>query len=125
MVADEFATSGTLALRDLGWQDDQIALKKAGATADYSVTDQQIKLSKLQAKLFGGSVAGDAQIDNWLHSIPSPVAGKGEKGSENLAVITATRPAAKKGEKVKLPGVQSGVVHLRLRDVSAAEVASA
>ena len=121
----EFSTSGTLVLRDLGWQDDQIALKKANATSDYSITDDQIKLSKLQAKLFGGSVAGDAQIDNWLHSIPSPVPAKAKKGSENLAVITATRPAAKKGEKVKLPGVQSGAVRLRVRDVSAAEVASA
>jgi translocation and assembly module TamB len=121
----EFSTSGTLALRDLGWQDDQIALKKAGATADYSITDDQIKLSKLQAKLLGGSVVGDAQIDNWLHSIPPPAAVKVKKGTENLAVITAARPVAKKGEKAKLPGVQSGVVHLRVRDVSAAEVASA
>ncbi len=47
-------------------------VKKASATADYSVTDQQIKLSKLQGRLLGGSVAGDAQVDNWLHSIPLP-----------------------------------------------------
>ena len=121
----EFSTLGTLSLRDFGWQDDQIALKKAGATADYSVTDDQIKLSKLQGKLLGGSVTGEAQIDNWLHSIPPPMVAKAKKGSDNLAVITAARPPARKGEKVKLPGVQSGTVHLRVRDVSAAEVASA
>ncbi len=122
---EEFATSGALALHNLGWQDDQIAFKKANATTDYSVTDQQIKLSKLQGKLFGGSVAGDAQIENWLHSVPPLPVGKVKKGAENLAVITAARPPAKKGEKTKVPGVQTGAVHLRLRDVSAGEMAAA
>ncbi len=121
----EFSTSGAVALRDAGWQDDQIAVKKVSATADYSVTDEQIKLSKLQGKLFSGSFTGDAQVDNWLHGIPPVPPGRVKKGTENLAVITAARPAAKKGEKVKLPGVQSGVVHVRLRDVSAAEVSAA
>lgn len=121
----EFSTSGAMALRDAGWQDDQIVLKKASATADYSVTDDQIKLAKLQGRLLGGSFAGEAQVDNWLHGIPPVPTGKMKKGSENLAVITAARPPAKKGEKIKLPGVQSGVVRLRLRDVSVVEVASA
>ena len=119
---NEFTTAGTLALRDVGWQDNQIALKKASATSDYSVTDEQIKLSKLQGRVFGGGFTGDAQVDNWLHSIPLPPAGKARKGAENLPVITAVRPPVKKGEKVKVPGVQSGAVHLRLRDVSAREV---
>jgi len=122
---EEFATSGALALRDLGWQDDQISFKKASTTSDYAVTDQQIKLSKLQGKLFGGSIAGDAQVENWLHSVPPPPASKAKKGQENLPVITAARPPAKKGEKPKLPGVQTGAVHLRLRDVSAGELAVA
>ena len=122
---NDFSATGALALRDLGWQDNQIALKKASVTSDYSVTDEQIKLSKLQGKILGGTFAGDAQVDNWLHSIPPPPLGKVKKGAENLPVITAARPPAKKGEKVKLPGVQSGAVHLRLRDVSAADVAAA
>lgn len=123
---NEFTTSGALALRDIGWQDDRIALKKAGATSDYSVTDEQVKLSKLQGKLLGGSFAGEAQVDNWLHSIPiPPPAPQARKGLENLPVISAARPRVKKGEKVKLPGVQSGAVHLRLRDVSAGDTAQA
>ncbi len=122
---EQFATNGTLALRDLGWQDDQIAIKKANATTDYSVTDDQIKLSKMQAKLFSGSMAGDAQIDNWLHNIPPVPTAKVKKGNENLPVMTAARPPAKKGEKSKLPGVQTGTTHFRLRDISAAEVTAA
>ena len=102
---NDFTTSGIVALRDLGWQDDRIAIKKASATSDYSVTDEHVKLSKLQGKLLGGNFAGDAQVDNWLHSIPLSAASKAKKGTENLPVITASRPPAKKGEKAKIPGV--------------------
>ncbi len=119
----EFTASGVLTLRDLGLQDDQFTLKQANATSDYQVTDQQIKLSKLQGRLLGGSVAGDAQVDNWLHSVPMPAPGKVRKGTENLPVISATRAPLRKG--AKQPGVQSGVVHLRVRDISAAEAAVA
>ena len=124
-AVDEFTTAGAVSLRDVGWQDDQITLKKATASSEYSITDEQIKLWKLQGKLFGGSFTGDAQVDNWLHSLPPLPAGKVKQGAENLPIVTATRPPAKKGEKAKLPGVQSGSVHLRLRDVSAAEITAA
>jgi translocation and assembly module TamB len=120
---NDFASSGAVALRDVGWQNDQIAIKRTSATADYSVTDEQIKVWKLQGKLFGGSFTGDAQVDNWLHSVPlSP--GKAKKG-EDLAVMSAARPPAKKAVRVKVPGVESGAVHFRLRDVSAGELAIA
>jgi len=126
----QFSSSGDLALRELGWQDGQIAFKRASATSDYSVTDEQIRLSKLQGKLFGGSFTGDAQIDNWLHSMPVSPQGRAKKGREDIAIISAARPPARKGEKTKgekakLPGVENGVVHLHLRDMSAGEVAAA
>ena len=121
----DFSAAGALALRDVGWQDDQFAIKKASATTDYSVTDQQIKLSKLQGKLFSGSVAGDAQVDNWLHSVSPALADKAKKGRQDLPVVGVFRPQARKGEKQKSPGVQTGAVHLRLRDLSAGEVSAA
>jgi translocation and assembly module TamB len=119
---DEFRASGALALRDLGWQDDQFVLKKASATSDYAITDQQFKLSKLQGKLLGGSLTGDAQVDNWLHSVPPS---RAQIGRPDLPVITATRPSARNGAKQKFPGVQTGAVHLRFRDISAGEVVAA
>ena len=97
----------------------QIVVKKASATSDYSVTDEQIKLSKMEGKLFGGSFSGDAQIDNWLHSIPLP-AGESEEEQRRSCGHVRGSAAGKKGEKAKLPGIQSGAVHLRLRDFSAA-----
>ena len=116
-----FKASGVVALRELGWQNDQIALKKVGANAEYEVTDQQIRLSKLQGKVLGGTFTGDAQVENWLHSVPLPKNAKAQ--SEDVAVISASKPRAKKGENPKLPGVQTGVVRLHLRDVSVGEAA--
>jgi hypothetical protein len=117
--SNEFTTTGSVALHDLGWQSDQFILKKTSASADYSLTDDQIKIQKLQGKLLGGSVTGDALVDNWLHSIPLPLTEKGKR--EDLPVIGVARPPAKKGEKAKTSGVQSGAVHLRLRDISISE----
>jgi translocation and assembly module TamB len=126
---EEFSASGALQARDFGWQDDRILVKKTNVTSDYAVTDQQIKLTRLQGKALGGSFVGDAQVDNWLHSIPAPPplksnqAQKKKAGSE-VAIITAGRPTGK-GPHEKLPGVQVASLHLRVRDIAALELAAA
>jgi translocation and assembly module TamB len=117
----EFTSSGSMALRDLGWQDDQVSLKKISASADYSVSDDQIKLSKLQGKLLGGTFTGDGTVENWLHSIPYSPTEK-EKRQE-LPEIGVARPV-KKGARAKSPGVQTGTVRLRMRDISVSEAAA-
>jgi translocation and assembly module TamB len=126
---EEFSAAGALEARDFGWQDDRILLKKASVTSDYTVTDQQIKLTKLQGKTLGGSFVGDAQVDNWLNSIPAPPPSKSnqvpkKKPGPEMAIITAGRPSGK-GPREKLPGVQVAQLHLRVRDISAMELAAA
>jgi translocation and assembly module TamB len=115
---DAFTATGSAAVRDLAWQDAQFVLRNAGASADYSLSDKQLTVSKLQGKILGGSFSGDAQVENWLHSTPLP------QRQDDVAIISAARPRGKPLEKGKIPGVQSGVVHLRLRDGSIAELAS-
>lgn len=120
---DDFTTAGAVMVRDLAWQEKQFSLKRTGVAADYQVTDQQIKVSKLRGSLLGGNFTGDIQIDNWLHSIPVTSSSKVRK--EEFPVIAAAKPPLKKGEKAKVPGVQSGAVHLRLQNVSVGETAAA
>jgi translocation and assembly module TamB len=127
---EQFTAAGVLDLHDLAWQTPQISFRKASLSSDYSVTDQQIKLSKLQGRLLGGSYAGDAQVDNWLRGAPylsssnQPAKNQaaGKKGQET-AIITAGRAPGKGGQQ-KAPGIQAGSIHLRLRDLSVAEIAS-
>jgi len=130
--ADQFSSAGSFTLRDLAWQNDQLGLKRAAATSDYTISDQQIKLSKIQGKLLAGTFTGDALIENWLHSIPySPDRRYSardfglQKGSSQLPVIEEERPSVRNAGKEKLPGIQSAVVHLRVRDISVAEIATA
>ena len=119
--AAEFATSGRAAIRELGWQNDQWEVRKVATNADYALTDQQIKLTKLQGTILGGSFTGDAQVDNWLRSIPLPKNGK--TGSLDVAVISAAKPPGKKGEKPRPSGVQTGMIRLQIRDVSVGQAA--
>ncbi len=133
-TVEEFSTSGVLEVRDAGWQDARILLKKTNVAADYAVTDEQIKLTKFQGRGLGGSFTGDAQVDNWLHSIPAPPPSKSnqaqsgqaakKKAGPEMAIIRAGRPTGK-GPHEKLPGVQVASLHLRVRDVSAMELAAA
>ncbi len=122
----QFSSNGLLTLRDLAWQDDQISFSRASLNTDYSVTDQQLKLSKLQARIFDGSVTGDAEFNQWLAPWQhlSPAARK----NLETAVISAARPPKKSGveaPKQKPPGIQNAVVNLRLHDLSAEDLAEA
>jgi translocation and assembly module TamB len=123
---DQFVTNGLLTLRDLGWQNGQVAFSKASLNADYSVTDKELKLSKLQARILGGSVTGDAEIDQWLapwqHLSPSA------RKNLETATISAASPSNKSGlktAKTKSPASQSAFVLLHLRDLSAEDIAAA
>ncbi len=116
----DFTSSGAMSLHDLDWQNEQIGLKKASASADYSISDDEIKISKLQGKVLGGSLTGEGQVENWLHSIPPEKAKRAE-----LPVIGVLRPSPKKGERPKGPGVQSGTVRLRFRDLSIGDLTAA
>jgi translocation and assembly module TamB len=124
---EQFATSGALALRDLGWQDDLVSIKKVSATAEYSASDQEIKVLKLQGSLLEGTFTGDAQIDNWLSNAPVSRSASRAAANDQIAIITATRPSkpqANKNTRPKVPGVETGAVHLRLREVSAKALAA-
>jgi translocation and assembly module TamB len=120
-----FATSGVLALREFGWQDDEIELNKASATADYSFSDQQIKLMRLQGKLLEGSFTGDLQVDNWQNQTRESKTAARSRLNEDMAIVTAVRPQKSKNDKGKGSELQSGVVHLRMRDISAGGLAQA
>jgi translocation and assembly module TamB len=127
-LLDAFSSNGLLTLRDLAWQNDQIAFSKASVSTGYSVTDQQLKLSKLQGKIFDGSFSGDAEWNEWL--APAQHLSAAVRKSLETAVISATPPLNKSREKSAKPpvvqnDVQNAVILLHLRDLSAEELALA
>ena len=123
---DHFSSNGLLTVRDLAWQDAQVSFSRASLNTDYSLTDQQLKLSKLQARIFNGSVTGDAEFNQWL--APWQHLSPAAKRKLETAVISAAAPPRKSGVEAprqKPPAIQNAVVNLRLHDLSAEDLAVA
>jgi translocation and assembly module TamB len=121
---EHFATEGLVNLHDLAWQDDQISFSRASVTTGYSVTDQQIVLSNLQGKIFGGSLAGDAEWNQWL--APAQHLSPALRREMETATISAAPSTRKSGvARPKPPAFQSAVMVLHLRDLSTEAIAAA
>ena len=101
-AAAGFSSSGKLSVNNFDWRDNSVGLHGAALSSDYAVNSQRLAFSQLQARLLGGEVNGDAEVINWLNP---PSAGKLAKGNASEE--------------------QKGSVRLRLRDLSAAEIAAA
>jgi translocation and assembly module TamB len=106
-TAEKFASEGKVALKNFEWRDDQLALRDASLNSDFSVDDRQLKLTKSQGRLLGGSITGDAEITNWLALEPPP------------------RNPKEKNGKQKKPDEQKGILRVRLKDISADALATA
>ena len=104
---DKFAAAGKAALKNFDWHDKQLNLRDANLNTDFSLDERELKLAKLQGRLLGGTVTGDADIISWLPSQPS--------ASSNL----------RNAQKPKKADEQKGLVRLRLKDISAQAVAAA
>jgi translocation and assembly module TamB len=101
---DKFAADGKAVLKNFDWHDRQLNLRDANLNTDFSLNERELKLAKLQGRLFDGSVTGDADITSWLPSQPV---------------------AATKARSAKKPEEQKGLVRLHLKDISAEAVAAA
>jgi len=101
----KFSSDGKAALKSLDWQDGELSVRNASLSSDFAISERQIKFTKTQGSLFGGSVAGDAEITNWLPAHLPPV--------------------SKLGEKEKKHEEQKGILRLRFKDISAGAAAAA
>ena len=122
---EQLNSTGFLTLRDLAWQDEHVAFSRASVATNYSVTNQQLKLSKLQARIFGGSVTGDVELNQWL--APAQHLSTAVRKTLETAVISAT-PQKKLGEnaaKPKPPAIQNALLVFHLHDLSAQDLSVA
>jgi translocation and assembly module TamB len=100
-AGQDFSTIGKTILSNLDWKNAPIGIHNAGLSAQYNLTPKRFALSQIEGRVLGGSVAGDAVVANWLN--PQP---------------------ASKNSKER-PEPQTGIVRLRFKDLSAAEIAAA
>jgi translocation and assembly module TamB len=91
---------GKLALKAVNWRDEPMGVHNAGLNARFSFNKQRLLLSQIEAAVFGGSITGDADISEWLSLL-------------------------QRGQNPKPSSAAKGSIRLRLRELSAAEVAAA
>jgi translocation and assembly module TamB len=122
---DQFTSNGQLSLRDVGWQNDRIEFSRAALSSDYSVTDRDLKVSKMQGRIFGGSFTGDGEINQWL-APEQHLSAAARKALETAFISAAPAPGKKirQSPQARPPAVQSAVIALRLRDLSAGDLAA-
>src|SRR5262249_51857938 len=104
-TAQDFSSKGKLMLKDFGWHDDELTLQDASLASDFSANRQQVRLSKMQGRLLGGSAIGDFELANWF----SP---------------PFESPRSAKEKKPKPPEPKASL-HLKVNDISSHAVADA
>ena len=121
----QFSVNGFLDASELVWQDSTISFSKAALSAGYSVSDRQLKISKLQGKIFDGAFSGDGEINQWL--APMQHLSPATRKAFETATISASHPANTRNKTAK-PNpqpIQNAVIALHLRDLSAELLANA
>src|ERR1035441_3873702 len=66
---DNFTASGKLVLRGVNYEDGSLSLRDAAAGADFAVDRDHILLKKINARLLGGTVTGDAEVKNYAPTL--------------------------------------------------------
>src|SRR5438105_4561778 len=100
--AQDFSSIGKALISNLDWRDAPLGVHHADVSTQYALNPKRLILSQIQGRVFGGTLAGDADVTEWMHPQSAGSAAKG-KDSER----------------------QAGVIHLRFKDLSAAELAAA
>jgi len=95
-----FGSTGKLLLSDFDWRQEAFNLHAARLNTQFTLDPQRLSLLDLTAKLLGGEASGNAEVMNWLNFAPAKTTGK-------------------------IANEQKGTVRLKMRGLSAAEIASA
>lgn len=64
----KFSSAGKASVTDFDGRFDSVAVNHASVSTPYNISSERLTLSKIEARLFGGSMYGDADIENWLAS---------------------------------------------------------
>jgi translocation and assembly module TamB len=98
---EKFASTGRISARNVDWAQPDFNLRNANLNTTFDLTRDLLTLKQIEAKLLGGEVNGDAEVSLWL----SPPLGAKLTGKNS-------------------PQEQRGALRLRLKGLSAAEIAN-
>ncbi len=113
--AENLSASGRLNLRGVTYAEPGMEVRDANATAEFSLDQDHILLKKIDARLLGGTVTGDAEVKHYAPTL-----------EVTPALVSSEKPArpakAVAGGKSPALAVQQGSVSLKVAGASLAEV---
>jgi translocation and assembly module TamB len=100
--AEDFSSIGKVLMSNLDWKDAPVGVHNASLSAQYALDPKRLVLSQIEGHVLGGSVTGDAAVTHWLNP-----------------------QGASRNARGKAADKQIGILRLRFRDLSAAEISAA
>ncbi|HEX8801660.1 MAG TPA: hypothetical protein VF772_23755, partial [Terriglobales bacterium] len=95
---ESFSTSGKVGLRGVVYQDLSLSLRDASASSEFSLDREHILLRKIDARLLGGTVTGNAEVRHYapafettgatIQSEPPANPGKPQPGMARKSVVS-------------------------------------
>ena len=111
-----FEVNGSSSVRGASYHAGSIHLTGFSADMRLHLTQDEVKLTALRARLAkGGVIDGDLEIEHWLHATPPPAAVPHLPPTTQHAKRRAQSVAAK-------PAVQRGTIHARLHNLDLASI---
>ena len=113
---ENFSTSGKVGLRGVVYQDPSLSLRDASASSEFSLDREHILLRKIDARLLGGTVTGNAEVRHYAPAL------------ETTGATIQSEPPAKTGKplpsmarKSVVSSLQQGTASFRVAGASLGE----
>lgn len=103
-TGEDFSSVGTLHVRDMDWRNPALSFRGSSFDTGFSIDPQRVRLPDIVGKLFGGTITGSTEITEWQ---------------------SVTLPNRTPKMKIRKTAEQSGIVRLKLKDLSGSEMAVA
>ncbi len=119
-----YSTRGRIAIRDLNYLENGIALRNANLNSNFSFDNNNVSLTRIAARLLGGQITGDAEVKNLLPQNATEPAVK-----QVVSPARSSKQGSTKGRVASLstdtgsPQLQQGSAQLRVTGLSLSELA--
>jgi translocation and assembly module TamB len=110
---DNFSTSGKVGLRGVNYSDPSVSLRDASASSEFSLDRERILLRKIDARLMGGMVTGNAEVKHYAPQLETTSATIQSEPSAKLA-----KPLPSIAKKPVASPVQQGTASLKVTGAS-------
>jgi translocation and assembly module TamB len=82
--AKDFSSTGKVQVKNASWVDNSTGISGVNAESDFLLDPKRLSLSRLVARVLGGTVSGDFQVLNWLS--PQPARAPVQQGTAHLKI---------------------------------------